>query len=401
MGVGGKIPDSVAEKAKHAGCVLFRGVVSEEQALEWKEELKEYTARHRGVGGKPLSNPTFWLLYWTRPQVQARSHPEILKAMKAVMKLWHIDDTSLPIDMDSQVVYADRFRIRRAGDKEYSLKAHLDSSAIERWEDSKYRSNYEKIFNGGWEEFDPWLMDNRPDAVTDLYQQQGACSAFRAMQGWLSMSNCGPGEGTLRLLPSLKAVMAYIMLRPFLLEEELEVSEPTFPGATPGKGQFFPTEKFHPHLLLEKSVVSVPKVRPGDYMFCELSDVCRIQKIEFADFEAGHCDLVHEVEAQHNGTEDSSVFYNASIPLCPYNIDNMLRMRKSFRDVRPPQDFYRDFGGPFQMEKEHDDHGAREENFLSVEGRRAIGLEPFDEDEPGLSEGQKKVRRMANEAMKE
>lgn len=93
----------------------------EEQALQWKQELKDYTSKHRAVGGRPLSNPTFWLLYWTRPQVQARSHPEILKAMKAVMKLWHVDDISLPIDMESQVIYADRFRIRRAGLYCYTL----------------------------------------------------------------------------------------------------------------------------------------------------------------------------------------------------------------------------------------------------------------------------------------
>ncbi|KAK4496205.1 hypothetical protein PRZ48_012185 [Zasmidium cellare] len=378
---GGKIPDNVAEEAKHAGCVLFRGVIPEEQALKWKQELKDYTLRHRAVGGRPLSNPTFWLLYWTRPQVQARSHPEILRAMNSVMKLWHVEDDSLPIDMDSQVHYADRFRIRRAGDKEYSLKAHLDSSAIERWEDPTYRSNYEAILKGEWEKFDPWRMDNRPDAVTDLYQQQGSCSAFRAMQGWLSMSHCGPGEGTLRVLPSLKLSMAYIMLRPFFLDEELDTSEPTFPGATPGKGQFHPTSKFHPHLKQDTSIISVPKVHPGDYMFW-------------------HCDLVHEVEDQHNGEEDSSVFYNASIPLCPYNIENMLRMRQSFRDVEPPRDFYRDIGGPYELEREHEDHGAREENILSLEGRRALGLEPFDEDEAGLSVGQKNVRKMANDAMR-
>lgn len=366
--------------------------------MEWKAELKDYTARHRGVGGKPLSNPTFWLLYWTRPQVQARSHPEILKAMSAVMTLWHINDTSLPIDMDSQVVYADRFRIRRAGDKEYSLKAHLDSSAIERWEGEKYRSNYEAIFNGEWEKFDPWLMDHRPDAVTDLYQQQGACSAFRAMQGWLSMSNCGPGEGTLRLLPSLKLVMAYIMLtRSFRMGSWMFLSR-RFRGRRRAKDSFFPRTSFI-RICCWRRVLLVCR-RCGRGIICFVSDVLS-SKVMSADVRAGHCDLVHEVEAQHSGTEDSSVFYNASIPLCPYNIGNMLRMRKSFRDVEPPQDFYRDFGGPFEMEKEQEDHGAREVNILSVEGRRAIGLESFDETEPGLSEGQKKVRRIANEVMRE
>lgn len=83
------------------------------------------------------------------------------------------------------------------------------------------------------------------------------------------MSHCGPGEGTLRVLPSLKLTMAYIMLRPFFLDEALDVSQPTFPGAVPGKGQFFPTPKFHPHLEQSRSIISVPKVRPGDYMFCK------------------------------------------------------------------------------------------------------------------------------------
>ena len=94
------------------------------------------------------------------------------------------------------------------------------------------------------------------------------------------------------------------------------------------------------------------------------------------------------------------VIYNANVPLCPYNIENMITMRKAFRDVVPPPDFYRDCGGPFELEKEHDDHGARAENILTLEGRRALGLAEFDADEEGLTEGQRAVRRMANEEMK-
>lgn len=83
------------------------------------------------------------------------------------------------------------------------------------------------------------------------------------------MSHCGPGEGTLRVLPNLKLTMAYIMLRPFFMNEDLDASQPTFPGSTPGHGQFFPTSKFHPHLQQDRSIISVPKVHPGDYMFCK------------------------------------------------------------------------------------------------------------------------------------
>ena len=286
---GNTIPSHIAAKARSAGCIIFRSVTSTEQALAWKSELEQYTQRHRAVGGIPLSDPAFWLLYWTRPQVQSRSHPSVLAAMHATSKLWHVSDPNLPVDLSSQVVYADRFRIRKPGDTAFTLPPHLDSSAIERWEDPTYRSNYAPIFAGNWENYDPWRIDARLYAKTDLYHQRSSCSAFRAMQGWLSLSECGPGEGTLRLLPSVKLSTAYIMLRPFFVDgERFDASQPTFPGATPGQGQFFPTGKWHPHLQLERMVVSVPKVKPGDYVFW-------------------HADLVHGVERTHGGSEDSSV----------------------------------------------------------------------------------------------
>ena len=75
---------------------------------------------------------------------------------------------------------------------------------------------------------------------------------------------------------------------------------------------------------------------------------------------------------------DLQVIYNANIPLCPYNIENMMTMRKAFRDVVSPPDFYLDCGGPYEVEKQHEDHGAREENILTLEGRRALGLADFD-----------------------
>jgi hypothetical protein len=78
----------------------------------------------------------------------------------------------------------------------------------------------------------------------------------------------------------------------------------------------------------------------------------------------------------------------------------MMRMRDSFHTASPPADFARDLGGPFEIEAQHADHGAREENILSEDGRKALGLEQFDENEDGLSEGQKRVREMANRSMK-
>lgn len=192
----------------------------------------------------------------------------------------------------------------------------------------------------------------------------------------MSLSHTSTGEGTLRLVPELKLSTAYQLLRPFfILDEQFDDVTPLFPGASPGWLQFLPTDELHPHLLLKKTMVGIPPVKPGDYVFW-------------------HCDVVHEVDRFHPGTRDSSVSYNGCMPLCPYNLESMLETRDSFLNVRTPKDFENYESG--ELEREHDDHGARRENVLSMEGLRALGLEPFDENEDGLTSGQREMRRLAN-----
>ena len=42
----------------------------------------------------------------------------------------------------------------------------------------------------------------------------GDITFFRAFQGWTAMTESGPGDGTLMLLPNVKEAMAYLLLRP-------------------------------------------------------------------------------------------------------------------------------------------------------------------------------------------
>lgn len=110
--LGGNLPPGLIDLVRDRGCVILRNVVPEEQASAWEDELKDYTQRHRSIGGFPVENPQTWNLFWTRPQVQMRSHPRVLKAADAISKLWHVTDPRMAVDLGSQVAYPDRFRIR-------------------------------------------------------------------------------------------------------------------------------------------------------------------------------------------------------------------------------------------------------------------------------------------------
>ena len=150
------------------------------------------------------------------------------------------------------------------------------------------------------------------------------CTAFRAWQGWTSLSTTRAREGTLRVVPFLKLSTAYVMLRPFFkpkpgCEASLEADdwEPDLErgelhGTSPGRAQNL-SMKSHPHLQLDKTVVSIDFVEPGDQVYCTFDVHSKHPGLTWIT--PGHCDLIHAVEAEHTGPEDSSVLYIPAAPL--------------------------------------------------------------------------------------
>ena len=130
------------------------------------------------------------------------------------------------------------------------------------------------------------------------------CTAFRAFQGWLSLSNSQPGTGTLRVLPLLKETTAYIMMRPFLSD----VGKNQMPGCVPSK-TFHVSQKWHPDIYNE--LISIPRIFPGDTVWW-------------------HPDLIHSVENKHQGSKANSVLYIPVAPDCPINRIYQRKMRHSF-----------------------------------------------------------------------
>ncbi|KAF3763386.1 DUF1479-domain-containing protein [Cryphonectria parasitica EP155] len=401
---------TIREEIKKRGAVVIRGVIPEQEARGYKFELDEYIRKNPHTKGFPAHDPQVWELYWSAPQLRARTHPNFMVLQKALMRsTWNTSDPRSLISISNPISYADRLRIRQPGDATFALGPHVDGGSVERWMPEGYGlgGTYDAIFRGDWEsQYDPWDASTRVNAVNDLYNGLGACSAFRAFQGWMSISKAGPKEGTLLVNPLLKLATSYALLRPFFQPRnivDLEKAKPgslararflapenweftsgdkmtsEIPGATPGYGMEFPKLAMHPHLELDRTMVHVPHIKPGDYV-------------------AWHCDsklTIHAVDFEHKGKRDSSVLY---IPICPateINANYVVQMRDAWTKGTPGPDFP---GG--KGESEHVDRP--DESFLrsvaGEDGPASVGLEPLVEPVDG-SEGEKEVIRRVNKIL--
>jgi len=190
----------------------------------------------------------------------------------------------------------------------FVLGAHVDGGSVERWEPDGYGLGgvYDKIWQRKCEEYDSWESSSRLRVESDFYSCARAFSMFRMFQRWLSMSNTGPGGGTLLVNPLFTLATAYFLLSPFFSPRNSNADLSGFldegnwqldrehgsilQGATLSCAQELNTV-LHPHLELSKSMIHIPDVRPGDYV-------------------AWHCDSIHAVDKIHNGKGDSSVVYS-------------------------------------------------------------------------------------------
>ncbi|KAJ5819761.1 hypothetical protein N7474_005352 [Penicillium riverlandense] len=394
-------PRSFHEELKKRGVAVIRGVIPEAEARGYKEDIEAYVRANPGTKAFPPDDPQVFELYWSKQQVRARSHANMLETQRFLMSFWHSSASDALISPLHPLTYADRLRIRQPGDAGFALGPHIDGGSCERWEDKGYGLGqvYERIFEGRWEEYNPWEASCRVPAVADLYNGSGACSMFRMFQGWLSLSHTGPNEGTLLVNPLLSMATAYTLLRPFFhhttkrpedgcsriaMDTFLEPTNwqledsPTskLQGATPGYAQEL-NSVLHPHLELQKTMVHVPKIAPGDYV-------------------AWHCDSIHAVDKVHNGTGDSSVMYIPACPVTEANVEYVKRQRSDFIEGVPPPDFPGGIG-----ESKHVGRANLKDlqSYTNDQGMRAFGFGEWNAEEENLNFGQRRVLKKANEIL--
>ncbi|KAL5529483.1 hypothetical protein ACEPAG_5468 [Sanghuangporus baumii] len=357
---------------KRRGTVLIKNVVDDDQAISWREELKKYI-KTNPVEGFPEEDKQFFELYWTKPQVQARAHPNVLQLGIWLNNLYHLDvpdekasNLVKGVELSTPLTYADRFRIRHPGVQWAAHPPHIDGATIERWEDMSLRDTFGDILRGEWRKHDPYNLSGRLQANTSMYGRPEQASVFRTFQGWLALSETSPQEGTLQVFPDILLSNAYIILRPFFrLKDNLstddpldpenwvfDISTPDFPGIFEKDGGYWGprlTSESHPHMRLEETMASVPTVRPGDMVFW-------------------HCDVVHSVEQGHTGKEDSAVMYIPAVPLTPQNIEYVKRQKETFLKGATAPDFPKTTGeGTFIGV-------GKETDVIGELARRAMGL---------------------------
>ncbi|KAF9072644.1 DUF1479-domain-containing protein [Rhodocollybia butyracea] len=358
------LPPQTVEEIRRIGTVVIKDVVDDTEARAWQDDLKDFLKTNPDVTGFPEGDKQFFELYWTRPQVQARSHPNLLAASAWLNNLYRTEEPLEGVDLSTPLTYADRFRIRHPGVQWDAHPPHVDSGSIERWEDSAFRLCFDTILSGEWRKHDPYALTNRLNARSSLYGRPSQASVFRTFQGWLAMSETEPTQGTLKVFPDVLLSNSYIILRPFfrplvptdsneILDVKnwvFDISYADFPGILPKEGGFTgprPTPQTHPHMMLEKTMTSVPKVMPGDAVFW-------------------HSDVVHSVEIEHTGKEDSAVMYIPSMPTTPSNKAYVEKQKECFLQARSPPDFPKSSQNFIGIGKAHD--------LLSPIGAQAMGL---------------------------
>jgi hypothetical protein len=267
--------DKVMNRMKAAGCFVIREVVARKEADGMFKDLQNFVGKNSSITGWPEANPAIFHLYNTPVQLKLRTHPNQLKLQQLLNSLFS-DATCTKEELVAQnqpVSYPDALRIRQPGQEFLGLGPHVDAGSLSRWADESYRNVYDKIFAGNPEDYDPYDITHRRDANPALFPSGVHCSALRTFQGWTALTSCGPGEGGLMLLPDVKAATAYMMLRPFFkppqngqwhdAEQWEWDTSAWFPGARRWDSQSLSLTS-HPHLNMEKTLLSVPAVQPGD-----------------------------------------------------------------------------------------------------------------------------------------
>ena len=312
------------ESIKKRGCVIIRDVFENLTIERLNNDLEKYIEENNYYDDQKKksgldkyfsdlksSKPQIMGLYWSKAQMEIRHSENMLKVKKWLNNLWiYKNDEYEVFDPSKELSYADRVRRREPGDNTLGLSPHCDAGSVERWSDDYYQKIYKDIFSDDFLKFNPFDAKYR-DKTTE-FESPAVAHVFRTFQGWTALTEQGPNDGTLQLIPIAKA-MAYILTRALLDD----VPKDELCGSKLGKALSVNKEY---HSLLLEGLISIPIMKPGDTVWW-------------------HPDVVHAVEDKHLGKNYSNVVYVGSTPYCKKNLDYVRKQAKKFLKGESPPDF--------------------------------------------------------------
>ena len=345
--------DDFANLVRKRGCVIVRNVFSEDRVDQWNENLMGYVrdndyfdkqAEKAGMdkyfSALASGKPQIFGLYWSRPQMEARTSQEMADLRSWLNRLWKWEsENGVEFNPDQECLYADRLRQREPGDDTLGLSPHVDGGSVERWLDDGYRNVYRHIFSGQIDQYDPFDAAYR--TTSSEIPSPAVCSMFRTYQGWTALTRQGPGDGTLNLVPITDA-MGWMLLR--ALQDDID--DTNLCDAKPGRAMVV-NDAYHAKLL--RAYVPISEVGPGDTVWW-------------------HPDVIHGVEDVNNNTGYSNVMYIGAAPDCEKNRAFLNKQRPAFEDGRSSPDFAAE---NYEVEF----NGRFDKSDLSPLGRKQMGYE--------------------------
>lgn len=386
--------------------------------------------------------PEIYELFWSLAQLNARAHPNMLAAQKIIMKgCWH--HSSAPqerLSTNFPVTYAERLQMTHKGLGEEPdpkvIKAALtvpagvliDGCSGERWEADgngvhSAAARYRSIWSGDWEDYDPWESSARLEGMTDSHNDQSASSVFKMFQGILPLS-LGSSDDNLpmRLCPlPPKLTTAYRVLRQFFspkrplmgskeasLDPSNWVLDPMMHGSTahtaqPSRLQAI-NDTLDPHLHLEQTLISLPPLKPGDYVIWHPDTIYALPSARPSSDTPSPSSpkTSHTPAAQRSSSPPLSILlYIPACPLTPNNAEYLARQRRAFLLGFPAPDFAttrrEDRRAETGDESCHLGRPGVQEIYDAggEEALRAMGLLAWEEDE-AVDESERGLLMLAN-----
>ena len=349
----GTVPARTVAAIRRRGCAVVKGTFARAEAQAWDTELAGYLERNRFAetsagpaddvfAGLSSNQPQIYPVYWSKPQIQARQHDNMIATRSFLNSFWrHESEGRVWFDPDRDTAYPDRIRRRQPGSGSLGLSAHTDSGSVERWLLPAYQRVFRHVFAGRWADYDAWDGAYRTDV--DEFPSTVMCSAFRTFQGWTALSDMRPTDGVLHVVP-IPSAMAYLLLRAL----RSDLPDDDLCGAV--NGQSLPvTEKYHSILL--PALTPIPAVEPGDTVWW-------------------HGDVIHSVADGSNLDRWGNVMYIPASPHCAKNAAYAADCGQAVLTGRSPGDFAAE-------DYEVDWVGRATVDDLTDTGRRQLGLLPW------------------------